>query len=266
MASTSTSSQTSTSPQYSSTSNPNNYNPMISTIFGTDKSPSLVVAFLTIGLFLVIMAVLFGWRRLHRGRLLVQPARPARVRPRKKPTVLGEKPTLWDMWTRREEVMIDLKWENITPFCAMVFCPPQETPRPPVLTKVTVEPQNPPRSSFVMTRISTFGRHFRLMNPPPVLPPEPQMHELDDVSERPGSKVPSLDGPSVVMAFTIAMPSPNTSGKRGSDNSPSSEVSDGVSTPKWLHDVTELEEYCIGSVEVKIDSDDKEQSIYHRKF
>jgi hypothetical protein len=29
---------------------------------------------------------------------------------------LGEKPTLWDMWTRREEekVTINLKWENIT--------------------------------------------------------------------------------------------------------------------------------------------------------
>lgn len=113
----STRSQTSTSPQPSSTNNSNNYNQMMSNIFGANESPSLVVAFLAIGLFMVVMAGLFGWRRMRRGRLVVQPARPVRLRlrPGKKPIAIGEKPTLWDMWTRRDsEVTIDLKWENIT--------------------------------------------------------------------------------------------------------------------------------------------------------
>lgn len=88
---------------------------MMSIVFSTKGSPTLVVAFLAIGLFTMTMAVLFGWRKMNRGRLLVQPARPARVRPGKNPIVLGEKPTLWDVWTRREEeeATIDLKWENI---------------------------------------------------------------------------------------------------------------------------------------------------------
>ncbi|KAG1902094.1 uncharacterized protein F5891DRAFT_1186666 [Suillus fuscotomentosus] len=252
----STRSQTSTSAQHSSTNNSNNNNQMMSNIFGANESPSLVVAFLAIGLFMVVMAALFGWRRMRRGRLVVQPARPVRVRgrPRKKPIAIGEKPTLWDMWTRRRdsEVTIDLKWENITPFCATrVFCR-KEKPRRPVLMKATaVEPRNVPRSSFVMTRISAFREHFRLIRsppppPPPPPPPEPQAHELDDMSERP-------EGSFVVMAFTISMPSPGTSTKKR-DNATNSEVSDRVSTPELLHD-TELGEYCIGSVEVSCSED-----------
>lgn len=86
----------------------------MSNIFTENGSPTLVVAFLVIGLAMVTMGALFGWKRMRRERLLVQPVRPARVRPGRKPIVLGEKPALWDMWTRREEVMIDLKWENLT--------------------------------------------------------------------------------------------------------------------------------------------------------
>ncbi|KAG2059691.1 hypothetical protein BDR06DRAFT_670851 [Suillus hirtellus] len=252
----STRSQTSTSPQHSSTNNSNNNNQMMSNIFGANESPSLVVAFLAIGLFMVVMAALFGWRRMRRGTLVVQPARPVRVRgrPRKKPITIGEKPTLWDMWTRKDsEVTIDLKWENITPFCATrVFCR-KEKPRRPVLMKATaVEPRNVPRSSFAMTRISAFREHFRLIRsplpppPPPLPPPEPQVYELDDMSGRP-------EGLFVVMAFTIAMPSPSTS-TRKRDNATSSEASDRVSTPELLHD-TELGEYCIGSVEVSCSED-----------
>ncbi|KAG2117259.1 uncharacterized protein F5147DRAFT_833532 [Suillus discolor] len=251
----STRSQTSTSPQHSSTNNSNNNNQIMSNIFGANESPSLVVAFLAIGLFMVVMAALFGWRRMRRGSLVVQPARPVRVRvrPGKRPIAIGEKPTLWDMWTRRDsEVTIDLKWENITPFCATrVFCRKEKPPRPVLMKATTVEPRNPPRSSFVMTRISAFREHFRLIrrpSPPPTPPPppEPQAYELDDMSERP-------EGSFVVMAFTISMPSPSTS-TRKRDNATSSEVSDRVSTPELLHD-TELGEYCIGSVEVSCSED-----------
>ncbi|KAG1776835.1 hypothetical protein EV702DRAFT_1045859 [Suillus placidus] len=246
------SSQASTTPQPSSTSNSNNNSQMMSIVFSTKGSPTLVVAFLAIGLFTMTMAVLFGWRKMNRGRLLVQPARPAR--PGKKPIVLGEKPTLWDVWTRREEeeVTIDLKWENIMPFCATLFCPIEEPPRP-VLTKaVEPQPRDPPRSSFVMTRMSAFRQYSRPTSPPPPPPPEPSTHELDDMSKRPTlSRVPSLtrmEGSSVVMAFTIAMPSP----VRKRDNA--SEASDRMSTPELLYD-TELGEYCIGSVEVSCSKD-----------
>lgn len=112
----STSSQASTSLQPSSTSDSNTNNQMINNTFSANGSPTLVVAFLAIGLFTVVMAAMFGWRKMHRGRLSVQPIRPPRDRPGKKPIVLGEKPTLWDMWTRREEeeATINLEWENIT--------------------------------------------------------------------------------------------------------------------------------------------------------
>lgn len=248
----STSSQASTSLQPSSTSDSNNNNQMISNMFGPNGSPTLVVAFLAIGLLTVVMAALFGWKKVNRGRLVVQPMRPARVHPGKKQIVLGEKPTLWDMWTRREEeeeVTIDLKWENITPFCATLFCPVEEPPQP-VLTKaIESQPQNLPRASSVMTRMAALRQHFRSTSPPPPPPPEPQACELDDMSSRPESKVPSLtgtEGSSVVMAFTIAMPSPTS---RRRDNAASSGASDRVSTPELFHD-TELGEYCIGSVEV----------------
>jgi hypothetical protein len=68
----------------------------------------------------MIMMIVFAWRRMNRGRLLVHPIRPA-PRTAKKPIVLGEKPALWDVWTRREEpeardvsMMMDMRWENIT--------------------------------------------------------------------------------------------------------------------------------------------------------
>lgn len=220
-------------------------------MFGANGSPTLVVAFLVIGLLTVVMAALFGWRKMNRGRLLVQPIRPTRVRPGKKQIVLGEKPTLWDMWTRREEeVTINLKWENITPFCATLFCPVEEPPRPVLMKAIEPQPRNPSRASSLMTRMSAVRQHFRSTSPlpPPPPPPEPQARELDDMSERPESRVPSLtgtEGSSVVMAFTIAMPSPS----RKRDNAASSGASDRASTPELFHD-TELGEYCIGSVEV----------------
>ncbi|KAG1862784.1 hypothetical protein DFJ58DRAFT_681050 [Suillus subalutaceus] len=204
---------------------------------------------------MVTMGALFGWRRMRRERLSVQPARPARVRLGKKPNVLGEKPTLWDMWTRREEVMIDLKWENLTPFCATLFRPTEEPPRP-VLKAVEPQHQNPPRSSSVRPpRVSPFRWQYCRPTGSPLLPlPESQARELGDMSGRPGSGAPSLTrakGPSVVMAFTIAMPSPS----RKRDNmTASSEALDRASTPELLHD-TELGEYCIGSVEVSCSED-----------
>lgn len=112
----STSSQTSTSPQHSNTSNSDNNNQMMNNIYHANGSPTLVVAFMVIGLSMATMAVLFAWRKMHRERVVVQPAmRPTWARPGRKPIALGEKPALWNMWTRREEeVAIDLKWESIT--------------------------------------------------------------------------------------------------------------------------------------------------------
>src|SRR6267154_3698765 len=102
-------------PQPSGTNNiNNNHQQGTNSIFNMNTSPPLVVAFLAIGLFTVSMAALFGWRRMGRGQLLVHRVRPL-PRPGKKPIVLGEKPALWDLWTRREEgATIDTKWENIT--------------------------------------------------------------------------------------------------------------------------------------------------------
>ncbi|KAG2361827.1 hypothetical protein BDR07DRAFT_1095192 [Suillus spraguei] len=254
----STSSQTSTSPQHSNTSISDNNNQMMNNIFDTNGSPTLVVAFMVIGLSMATMAVLFAWRKMHRERVMVQPAmRPAWARPGRKPITLGEKPALWNMWTRREEeVTIDLKWESITPFCATLHYPTEEPPRP---VSRAVEPlQNPPRSSFAMTCVSASRRYFgsTTRSPLPQPEPEPRAYELDDMSERLGSGVPSLSrikGLSVVMAFTIAMPSPS---RKRDDAASGSEASDRASTPEPLHD-TELGEYCIGieSVEVSCSED-----------
>lgn len=278
----STSTSTSTSLEPSSTdhsgNNNNSYNQAMNGIFTTNGSPTLVVAFLAIGLFTVTMAALFGWRKMHRGRLLVHPVRPVRARTGKIPVVLGEKPALWEMWTRRKEdedrdrereeqgpgesgATIDLKWENITPFCATLFLPVLEEPcqARSGLTKDAARPQNPPRTaSFAV--MSAIRQHFRPSHPTPTSPappppsePEPPARELDDMRERLGSGVPPLrEGSSVVMAFTIAMPSPSR--KRERDNASSSGASDRVSTLDPLHD-TELGEYCIGSVEVLCSED-----------
>ncbi|KAG0691554.1 hypothetical protein DFH29DRAFT_819414 [Suillus ampliporus] len=217
-------------------------------IFSMNGSPTLVVAFLAIGLFTATMAALFGWKRMRSDRLSVRPVRQT-PRPRKKPTVLGEKPTLWEMWTHREEgVTIDTRWENITPFCATLFCPIEEPPSL-VLTK-DVEPR--PRNTFhsSLTMMSAVRKYFRPTPPPPPPPPPvPPAHE-DDMPERPRSGAFSLtEGSSVVMSFTIAMPSPTKH-----DKVTSSEASDRVSAPELLHD-TELGEYCIGLMEVSCSED-----------
>jgi hypothetical protein len=83
-------------------------------IFSLNGSPPRIAAFLGIGIFTVAMTIVFAWRRMNRGRLLVHPVRPA-PRAAKKSIVLGEKPTLWDFWTQREDgVTVDTRWENIT--------------------------------------------------------------------------------------------------------------------------------------------------------
>jgi hypothetical protein len=131
MASTSTSLFPQPSTTTTNANNTHNYSSQdgMMSIFTLNGSPPLVAAFLGIGLFTVAMTVVFAWRRIGRGRLLVQPVRPA-ARTARKAIVLGEKPALWDLWTRREKKEDDEeggvtigKWENITVRIAFIFSP-----------------------------------------------------------------------------------------------------------------------------------------------
>jgi len=105
---------TSPTPLPSVTTTTTNYDDQtMNSIFTLNRSPAVIAAFLGIGLFTVIMTIMFTCRRVNRTRLVVQPIRPAPHR-MKKPIVLGEKPALCDLWTRREGVAVDTtRWENI---------------------------------------------------------------------------------------------------------------------------------------------------------
>lgn len=86
-------------------------------IFTANSSPPLIVAFLAIGLFLAAMLTIFGWRRMYFNRGLVTMVHPlgggGDLMSRRE-AYIGEKPELWDFWTR--EPVLDnegLKWRDI---------------------------------------------------------------------------------------------------------------------------------------------------------
>jgi len=86
-------------------------------------SPPLIVAFLAVGLFLAAMLTIFGWRRVVFGRgFVLQPIIGDRFHaPGMAEYYYGEKPELWDLWTRSPVGSNEqLKWERIMPLSASI--------------------------------------------------------------------------------------------------------------------------------------------------
>jgi len=81
---------------------------------GVTGSPPLIVAFLAVGLFMAAMLTIFGWRRMVFGRgIVLQPIeREDFLNPMS--SYFGEKPELWDLWSRSPVGSKDqLEWERI---------------------------------------------------------------------------------------------------------------------------------------------------------
>ncbi|KAG8216837.1 hypothetical protein J3R82DRAFT_7097 [Butyriboletus roseoflavus] len=106
---------TSTIVSSSSTPTSNSSEPTddISDLFSSAGSPPLIVAFLSIGLFVVAMVGVFGWKRVLRSRddQVILPHRTH------KSISLGERPMLWDVWADPkvpEKSRIEARrWENM---------------------------------------------------------------------------------------------------------------------------------------------------------
>lgn len=106
--STSTPSETSTSAAAASTTTSAN-----SGIFTANSSPPLIVAFLAIGLFMAATIAVFGWRRMYLSRGMAI-AHHGRVTPGGRGDRFGEKPKLWDLWTRDPvSSNEEMKWNGI---------------------------------------------------------------------------------------------------------------------------------------------------------
>ncbi|KAG7448760.1 uncharacterized protein BT62DRAFT_1074300 [Guyanagaster necrorhizus] len=107
-------SSTSTSLAPSSTDNDNNdSNP---SFFTPGSSPPLILAFLAIGLFAAAMIAVFGWRRIQFSST-ADPRADVDERLRH----LGQRPKLWDLWTRKRETSSDAQaWEAIMPISAAI--------------------------------------------------------------------------------------------------------------------------------------------------
>ncbi|KAF8205415.1 hypothetical protein K438DRAFT_1964479 [Mycena galopus ATCC 62051] len=95
--------------------------------FSITASPPLILAFLAVGMFIISMAVFFGWRRMSAGRTWVPPGETVFV---------GREPKLWDVWSPREQSQnpVTPKWCNIQPLGATVWdhtppAPPNDPPQ-----------------------------------------------------------------------------------------------------------------------------------------
>lgn len=88
-------------------------------LFGANGSPPLILAFLAIGLFGIAMVVVFGFRRIHTGRW--DSIRTLGAAGMGTP-LLGEKPKLWDLWTKGPTMPQSgpQPWEHVTPFSVMM--------------------------------------------------------------------------------------------------------------------------------------------------
>jgi len=92
-------------------------------------SPPLIVAFLAIGLFMAAMVAVFGWRRMTYGRgMIAHQPRGGGAGPLRSLEYLGEKPELWDFWTRRPVGNNnELNWEGVIPLSACIKEPLEGT-------------------------------------------------------------------------------------------------------------------------------------------
>ncbi|KAH7923088.1 hypothetical protein BV22DRAFT_1106280 [Leucogyrophana mollusca] len=231
----STTSDLATNPTSSPSSNVNDPNGV--DIFTSNGSPPLIVAFLAIGLFMVAMAAVFGWRRVNGNRgLLVHQVRAAR--PGKKPVVLGEKPVLWDMWTRRaaSTAIEDVRWENVMPFSAVLHCPVEPPIPSPPIKPLDPPPLPPPAPNRLAQTVTALQHYFRPL--PPLSTTSRPDNSLSPASPREG--ITLSEGAWVQVCVTIAMPSQV-------DRQPSSSCNFAEE---------ELLEYCIGTVDVPWSEDD----------
>ncbi|KAH0826592.1 hypothetical protein J3R83DRAFT_4950 [Lanmaoa asiatica] len=215
----------------------------ISDLFSSNGSPPLIVAFLAIGLFVVAMIGVFGWRRLMRSRGLVnQPIIPNR---RRKSISLGKKPMLWDMWADTnvpEKSPTEVtRWENITPMAVISsFSIPSVQPPP-------VEPLSPP----IRSRDSGGGMFYRMLQsllfavkrfyfpgpPPPPPPSQPVEKEVVSSTSHALDEIEWGDASSLQVSVIITLPTQRRcgSGTSGEDTDP-----EGM----------ELGEFCIGMMDV----------------
>ncbi|KAH7910127.1 hypothetical protein BJ138DRAFT_1153642 [Hygrophoropsis aurantiaca] len=231
----------------SDTNNPNGID-----IFTTNGSPPIIVAFLAIGLFMVAMAAVFGWRRVHGNRgLLVHQVRTSRAS--KKPVVLGEKPELWDMWTRTatSTALEDVRWENIMPFSAVLHRPVKEV-SPPEAKKLHSLPAHSPPSGLWAQSIVVLQHYFRSLPPPPPISSEPD--EIPPLSSPSESIAPSEDA-WMQICVTIAMPSPRNQESHGSPShnggsDPLTRAESSMASTSYGLPEQGLSDYCIGSMAV----------------
>lgn len=98
------------------TNGSNNGGDIIYDLFGSSGSPALIVTFLAIGLFVVAMTGVFGWRRFLRPQGL-DTQLVTRPNSSRKSISLGKRPMFWDVWADLkipEKSPIEaMGWENI---------------------------------------------------------------------------------------------------------------------------------------------------------
>lgn len=106
-------------PPAASTTSSSTTNTGGSGIFTANSSPPLIVAFLAIGLFMAATIAVFGWRRMYMNRGLTIAGYAGGPRGgvggvRRRGEEFGEKPELWDLWTREPtRDKESMKWESI---------------------------------------------------------------------------------------------------------------------------------------------------------
>ncbi|EGO03852.1 hypothetical protein SERLA73DRAFT_175533 [Serpula lacrymans var. lacrymans S7.3] len=161
-------------------------------LFASNGSPPLIIAFLAIGLFTVALIAVFGWRRVNGGRgLVVRQVRPAR---RRKEVVLGDKPELWELWTRRavkgELDDSGLDWDNVMPISATLHYS---------LSSNSIEPKDTndhsePRRRYNFATLQRYLHTTRVQ--------EPSQEEREESPPK-----PTMSDPWMQVAVSIAMPS-----------------------------------------------------------
>ena len=87
----------------------------ISDLFSSSGSLPIIVAFLTIGLFVLAMIGVFGWRRISQSHGV-----PNTTNRQLNPISIGKQPILWDVWAwsdpsaGNKSPVEATRWENIT--------------------------------------------------------------------------------------------------------------------------------------------------------
>ncbi|KAF8438132.1 hypothetical protein L210DRAFT_934118 [Boletus edulis BED1] len=212
----------------------------IPNLFSAKGSPPLIVAFLAIGVFVILMFCTFAWRRMSESRRARD--QPTTTTQGPKSAVPGQRPILWDAWTAPrvwEKSRVESRaWEHLTPVAAVLtyLLPPAgpHVARRSLIRSADLDGQV---LLGILRRLGSVIKRIMLPDPPPPPAPTTDSYEKGGVLSHVSDEIEWREASSLQVTVLIVMPKERLCGR---------ETTEEDMDPVQIG----LGEFCIGTTDV----------------